>query len=588
MLTSDPIYKMPLVPWIRIFDLTQTSTLYTFDPFTDVGTSAKPIYCNVSLSSDHSGIFVLEIENSGQTLDTSNINKGCRVLIGCGKQASQINYLAWFLVRKSGYSRGKKDNAIYTLSGSTPQIRNNERIIYYVKEAAKLAMDGKTIDVNDVNMKADLLLQNAYNLDSSYPLNKERESTQPSNTAPYISTGSLATISDVENFIASLNIELGSLQDLINLVEEQTTGEMSYQTTLTLFNAALQYPLNPLTTGRGFTIKNTIGTADDADDTCYLKGGSWDYEESCYQSDSYSNRIFGLMAEEPDPTEDAVTTYNTVGDLSANYITQRFRPTTSNPDRIILAMTATGTPTVPIYINVRVNTGGSPNPFTSFTNDFIANPPVPSLGGTVVTTPQLVEFVRSPNLIPNMGLDLTSDYWLTVIKGGTSTNHYNWCSKASSGAQSGTSPAINTAFNTPLGTLYAFWVPRRPKAFEASDYKAISALGIIESTLSNTPATVKTNEMMHKYLVNQLYYMARPRANWNQPTVTAPNVPIFPGDPLMIYDSILGFSTPGNQVTMTTSGPIDYTWGTSGGQGLTYQRPTLLSIQPVSNPTRYK
>jgi hypothetical protein len=66
-------------------------------------------------------------------------------------------------------------------------------------------------------------------------------------------------------------------------------------------------------------------------------------------------------------------------------------------------------------------------------------------------------------------------------------------------------------------------------------------------------------------------------------TVTAPNVPVLPGDPIMISDSVMGFSTAGQQVMMTTCGDMTYSWQIGD-----YQAPTILSIQPICNPTFYK
>jgi len=82
--------------------------------------------------------------------------------------------------------------------------------------------------------------------------------------------------------------------------------------------------------------------------------------------------------------------------------------------------------------------------------------------------------------------------------------------------------------------------------------------------------------------------MARPRYNFNMATVTAPNVPPLPGDPILIIDSQVSmFSNSGQRAFMTTLGDMTYSWGSLGGQGMTYQAPTILSVQPVAQPAWY-
>ena len=112
------------------------------------------------------------------------------------------------LIRKTGYSRGIGGQALYTISGSSIAIRFNERITYFVREAAKLAQDGITINITDANMKADTLLQTLLNI-----------------TGEAYTASSIASGSDVENFIPSMAIEFGELQDGINVIEEQSNGE---------------------------------------------------------------------------------------------------------------------------------------------------------------------------------------------------------------------------------------------------------------------------------------------------------------------------------------------------------------------------
>lgn len=81
--------------------------------------------------------------------------------------------------------------------------------------------------------------------------------------------------------------------------------------------------------------------------------------------------------------------------------------------------------------------------------------------------------------------------------------------------------------------------------------------------------------------------MARPRINWNTTTITPPNIAILPNDPLMIVDSTLNLSTPGQQVMIATTGDMTYEFGTSGGTGSVYSAQLSLSIQPTGIANHY-
>jgi hypothetical protein len=134
---------------------------------------------------------------------------------------------------------------------------------------------------------------------------------------------------------------------------------------------------------------------------------------------------------------------------------------------------------------------------------------------------------------------------------------------------------------------------RRSIEFRLWDTKAAQAIqsGItaghfISSTLSDLSPLVKTNEAMYRHMAQQIYNMARPRTTYNFPTVTAPNIPIFPGDPIIISDSVLGLSTTGNPITQTICGDMTYTWGAMDRGD--YEAPTILSINAVGVHPRYR
>ncbi len=506
------------------------------------------------------------------------------------------------LIRQKGHSRGADNKRLLTLSGSSTAIRLNEKIIYYVNEATKLATNG-AIDVNDVARKADLLLQNGLSALTSEGI---------------ITAANLTTNSDVENFISSIAIEYGEAQDLCNLEEEQTNGEIFVDV-----NDAVQFrhQLQPFSSGKGFAIKNKSAATDNADDTCYLRGKSWDYTESCLKSDSYSSRVYGILPAEslPSTAEDLGAVFNNYRDTNTGETASRFRPTHGRflPGDFYLAIietfgTAAAEP-IPFVARFRVcadNAGVPLNAAGIIANidfdpsQFQRQPTAdPTTKSGIANTS--VFFNPAGTQINSFNLDTRKDYWLicssanTVPLGSNLDKAVRWesgtktsrtvmtaargTSTDTAGGSGWISSGLNMAWEMPLV---------RSQPFECSDPKAIAAIGsglspsggsVIESTLTNMPATIRTRDAMYRYLVNQLYYMARPRANWNMATVTAPNVPIMPGDPIMISDSVMGFSTAGTQAVMTTCGDMTYSWQIGD-----YQAPTILSIQPVSIPTRYK
>jgi hypothetical protein len=598
MFTTDPIYKKPLIPRITIKSLDGGTTYYTYDPWTDSGTTTKAIGCNVQLSQNHQGIFTVQIEDGSLNI-SSSVNLGARVLIECGKQSTQMTRLISGLIRQKGYSRGADGKVILTLSGSSTAIRLNEKILYYVNEAAKLA-DGFTIDINDVTRKADLVLQTGLAGLTSEAI---------------INAGGVVASSDVENFIASVAIEYGEAQDLCNVIEEQTNGEVFVDVNDVV---QLRHQLQPPVSGKGFTIKNKFATNDNADDTCYLRGRNWDYTESCLKSDGYSSRIYGILPSESPSSKEDFTINQSVAfadNTNGQETAVKFRPTHSHwtTGDIFVMCKLNGDPStqIPVTTRFRVITdaGGVPtNVGGVVANIDFAPETFQEVQGSIINDPawtytnQETFFNTSNVIIDSFDLDTTKDYWFLHSDDNTtiSTPSCLWAAQATATvtrAVHTTNQSTNTAggssYTVVNGAPAPIWdIPRRrSQPFEASDPKAISAIagnidsnkGMIESTLSNTPSILKTREAMYRYLCTQLYYMARPRINWNMATVTAPNVPIVPGDPIMISDSVMGFSAPGQQATMATCGDMTYSWQL--GQ---YQAPTILSIQPVSNPTFYR
>ena len=640
MLTSDPIYYKPLIPKITI-ENEQTGSDYTYNPFSDSGTTNKPIHLSIGLSENSFGTFVLQIEDQNNVINRDLFGKGSRVIVEVGKQASQLTRLMFGLVRKTGHSRGANKKVLYNLFGSSTGIRCNERVVYYSKEGPKLDQDDTTIDNSDASMNADSILYNAFTAtNSAVPF----AGTQAESSSGIVNVSSLVNDSVVEDKMSSVQIEYGEIMDVINLVEEQTNSEFYVNTNS---KANLRYELSgtidplSLSGGRGFTIKNVNDPNDDADDTMYLRGKDWNYEESIYKSDSYSSRIFSILpADSFIPSSVADLGWRGSGGTYYNCDTtgstppliewgMKFRPIHSKhyPGDFMFGLTGTvsdvqeppsANPETRAIFRIATSAVGATTPESQSVVAWIRFKQQDMFGSGGFSDRIFAnefEFMVGSSVVEFINLDTTKDYWMiladdfagnAVTPPSISYYYSGWVytsyrqaqmakrSTSTGGTASSTSSAGTGWSNYGIvGRPLFEYMPRRAQAFMAYDDKAIRAVNRgstvqpIETALPSPPATVRTKEAMYQYMVNSLYFMSRPRANFAMNRVTAPNVPLMPGDTLVIDDTILGFSTEGNQFVIGRCGDLQYNWGTFNGQGLTYEAPTNLFINPVVNISRY-
>lgn len=609
MFTTDPIYHRPLLPVITIKNTANTTTQYTYSSFTGTATvitTAFPIYCSVSLSQNTQGLFTIQFEDSTEAMEAT-VTVGSRVIIECGKQSGSITRLISGIVRKKGYSRGANGKILYTISGSSTAIRFNERVIYHVSEAAKLASDGITIDTTDATRTADNLL------------NTVLANAFASPVETILSRTGLVTNSDVETFIASIAIEFGEIQDAINYIEDQSGGEVVVDTTDLIH---LRYEIKNTLFGRGFTLKNSFAGAanDDADDTMYMTGKSWSYEDDFYKSANYSNRIFGILPSEPSPStrEEMGFTVGTVStSASASLeLAQKFRPPHTHflPGDIFVCggQSGTGGTLTNWTSRFRIckdNAGVPLNAAGIVANiDFLSQQftePLPAVDAQevfIVANEQI--FYNSANVrIDSFDLDTTKDYWFIASNDNipAGTRLFQWAQRLASTSAFMVNSSGTLSTNSAGGSGWltsggnpCFAMPRRRSIiYNMWDPKAIQAVqsGItnglcVDSMLSDISTQIKTKESMHRHLSGRLYTMAKPRTNYNFPRVLAPNIPPFPGDPIVIDDTVLGFSEPGNQVVLTTCGDMTYQWGNLASGD--YEAPTILNIQAVGVHPRYR
>ena len=131
-------------------------------------------------------------------------------------------------------------------------------------------------------------------------------------------------------------------------------------------------------------------------------------------------------------------------------------------------------------------------------------------------------------------------------------------------------------------TPYTMWDPKAMNSVQSG----ISGGQPIESIITETAVQITTRDSMVRHLAVQLYAKSRPRTSYSFPSVLAPNIPPFPGDPIIINDSVLGLSTTGKQIALTTCGDMTYQWGNMGSGS--YEAPTKLNIQAIAVSPRYR
>jgi hypothetical protein len=540
------------------------------------------------------------------------VKVGSRVIISCGKQSSTLTRLISGIVRKRGFSRGADSKVLYTISGTSTGIRLNERLAYIISEAAKL--DNGQIDFSDASRKVDTLLALGLN---------------PFTAEGILSISNLASNSDVETFVASTNIQYGELQDLVNYYEDQSGGEVIVDTNDLV---SFRYEIKNNFFGKGFTLKNkntsTTQTTDDADDTMYLVNKNWSYEDDFYKSSNYGNRFYALLPAENVPSTREEIGYTSAGQsadvIPTQEIAAKFRPphTLFLPGDIIIVGGQSNDPggflnSLTIRFRICEDSGGFPQNAggvvanIDFLPDQFDNPIIPRVASV---EPQEVYKVLSQQIFYNSSnaridefyLDTTRDYWLIASNTNFVSGHANWFHWGRNpnefgtfGVHGGSGYSTNSAGGSgwsvfPGTGKMCFAMPRRrSNSFALYDPKAMQAVsdgltaGLATDTLlTDAPIQVTTFDSMYRFIQQQTYNLARPRTTYNFPTVTAPNIPIFPGDPIVVSDNILGFSTAGNKVVLTTCGDMSYQWGNMGSGS--YDAPTKLSINAIGVHQRYR
>jgi hypothetical protein len=557
-------------------------------------------------------MFVAQFREDSKAMEAADITVGSRIYVVAGKASNMLYLNFGGIVRQVGYDLGPDDKILYTLIGSSYGIRLNERVLYVDSEATKTTLGD--FNMSDATRKADTLLENTVG-----PL---------LNSEGLISLSGLASRSDVETFIASSTVEYGEVQDFVNLIEESSGGTVVI-TPIVGGTSIMDLKHEPAIGAYGYTIKNkhpsVSGAKDDADDTMYMLGKARSFLKQFDKSSNYANRCYGILATEDEPDIDA-TNLGSQGTYNAwnVEVAQKFKPTHTHyiPGDIYIAAhpitdVDDGLSRVRPLVRICSDAGGVPtNSNGILANLYYASPEATGNNTFEDAGWGISNEIASwygPGLSTNnnlfIDLDTTQYYWLilTMELGNKGNSAWTGTPSVTYAVESNSTGLLAWA-NSPksthtnggsgwtlgTGTMWMRMPRRRSHSIAIWDPKAIYAVSsglsqglYTDNVLHDAPNYIRTREQLIRYLVNQLYEQSKPRTQFETPIVSAPNVPVFPGDVIVINDSVMGHTQPGGQVMITTCGDMTYSWGVRGGPGLEYTGATKLAIQPVGMLSGY-
>jgi len=409
-------------------------------------------------------------------------------------------------------------------------------------------------------------------------------------------------------------------------VEEASGGDVSVDT---LDRVNLTYNIRNVTGADirplyGFTVKNKKAANDDADDTCYFRGKTWSYEESSYKADSYSSRIYSILPTETDPTLEDISVYTQAG-TPPGEMAQKFKPPHSHflSGDVWCGLSQRaddGIARSEVFRIAGPDTANTPAQLNVIANLIFQKPglswPTGTLFSDLSISNDYVMLDSTGASIDSFDLDTTKFYWLINAQVnyhiGTFPIYYARSTRRTSltGATKWETPNAGESTNAvssgalngwaASGDTHPLWfsMPRRrslsivmwdPKAMNNYGYGVPTTGGFpVDSLLPAAPSFIKTKDQWYKWMQFQFYDMVKPRSNFSLPKVSAPNIPILPGDILILNDSVLGWSGPGNEPIICRQGDIKYQWSEFDGGGKRNQSESVLTLNPVGLPARYK
>lgn len=580
--TDTKTYWDPIKPRINIYgftDSTYSSPLYTYNGFTDAGNVDKPIALSFESQTTTAGTFALEIDDSSDTLDPDMFLRGNRVVIECSKDNSTWQTAFKGLVRSGKQKIFGPDNRTITIQGYSYLLRLSERILSASKQARLLTSGTSAgeFDRTDTSMLTNTLISDMLTNDANYLYTTD-------DTALYsiFKTANIAS-SPIDDWIPRVDFDLETLdRGLLNVLEFSTslvTIDFSNDQ-LVLFN-----PDRVPTTGGSNTFLVTDAMNLQADDANYTMYPIADYTyQISYDYPDAGNRLVAAIGNVQcppivipgsgtavdimagwTPAADGFSCFQPAGNCGIGGL---MKPMANPITKVRMAGCTLGTVTVPSnQMNVAVYTWnmsaghgiipGQIGATFAMAINGVAGTAVPQGSGSGVPSAAykwetVAGFTFSVPIVARW-------YWFvafptnTISQNASNTLQLAWTPphydryviiRMSDGAlisnreSAGHDPAFKMDQGTnstpdtiipPCGGL--------PNSADADPWLAIGSdcntskrIGMVEQTVSNIPIYVKKFQSIQEYLFNKLYVTARPRFNFDYPSVTAPSTMPKAGD----------------------------------------------------------
>lgn len=556
-------------PRITIYpfsDTTYATQLYSYNGFTDVGTTAKPISLEFEGSVSGAGTFSIEIEDSDGTLDPETFIKGNRVFIEMSKDGSTWQPAFKGLVRScTRYLFGAKGST-FTISGFSYLIRFNERILNIIKQSTLTT--GQDYNRGDTLMFTNNLINDLLTTDINYVYNID-------DTQKYslFKTANI-TSSPINDWVPRVDAQLVTVADAINSILEFGNGIITIDPSndqLILFDP------QQVTSATGVFLvtdqPNLI--ADNAAYTMYPVEPykytvSYDYPDS-------GSRLVGSIGSVKCP-ETIIPGTPGSGGLDTTYLFGFTSAVSWNGGvfwgsywdgggtpvkRIRIGCQSLGAPTGAAKNHFLVQLQNTINGALSATFDMYPESVTTGYGTSAGVVPVGAsgvlgaKFVITSTTSLNISLSGTS-YYVAVSPDQTTAqdanNNYHWGYDPSSPPQgnfvefnsSGT--AIGSGSNAdfkmevfagsgtppvPTGGTPSTTIPPcgglpqladADPVFAVAEDKNMSArLGVVERSLSDLPSHIRKKQSMDEYLFTKLFTASKPRFVFDYPAVTIPN-----------------------------------------------------------------
>jgi hypothetical protein len=612
--TSSPTYWAPLKPRIRIYafnDTSYSSPLYTYNAFTDVGVTTKPVQLLFDTQTANVGTFSIEIEDASSELDLDILTKGNRVFIECSKDGSTWQPAFKGLVRESEQHVYAPSGRNLTINGYSYLVRLNERILNTIREATPL---GINYDRTDSTMFTNNLINELLTTDSHYVYSVD-------DTQLYsIFKNNNISSSPVTEWIPRIDAQLVTLNRAISSILEFSNGILMLDPSndeLTLYTTDL------ITSGVGtFLITSEMNrNADDADYTMYpLERYRYDIS---YDFPDSASRLIGsigsasgcppiVIPPKPDSPCDNIPTPVAYPFLTGS------GPWNNAMRAFEWSATQTTMERLEIKLNHPVDASFvSPPAFSCVVRTKPSQFATPDQGTQVGSIMTLHKDGIPGTAFPNFtscewkaslqqddqgvtGLTLGQNYWLcfycnadlasyprviglndmstTVEDEYMTTGSLNWPNTGGTGWGAVTSQSIRNGpflagditFPTSLianacgGSQST--VNADPVFGIAHDRNMSNRLGVVERVITGIPTHIKTKQTLNEWLFNRLYVVAKPKFTFDYPSLSMCNKLPKAGDICVHVDNPANVGLRDAPIQTGVISTVRYSFGRGKGQ----------------------